>query len=103
MGGVLRAIGRTLRNFGDEAIEGSGRFLQGSLHWVGRGVYSWFRGDRDISDAFAIGLGLTFLLLLAIIALGILNWLRAAPENGPPPASPTPGPDPGPPVKPWWD
>ena len=105
MGGALRAIGRVVRNIGDNLADMPITEIPWySLSWLGRGIARLFASnDRDISDAFAIGLGLAFIGLLAIVAFGLFNWLREAPEAGPTAARPDLRPNPGPPDKPWWE
>jgi hypothetical protein len=103
--GALRAIGRVVRNIGDNLSDIPITEIPWvSLSWFGRAIARLFStSGRDISDASAVGLGLAFLVLLGIIGVGVFNWLRESAEVAPPTASPERGPFPGEPEKPWWE
>ena len=52
------------------------------LHVVGQVVYSWIRSDREISDAVALAVAvstlivaLIFLVLLRVVVVGVFSWL----------------------------
>lgn len=107
---MLRAIGRALRSLVSEALEGSTNWVASWGHMFGRFIYSWFRSDREISDAVALVvagsalvMGLIVLGLLTAFIIGVFSWL-----SDPSPQTPGPGrtPDPEPPdsdERPWWD
>jgi hypothetical protein len=105
MAGALRAIGRVVRNIGDNLADIPITEIPWvSLSWLGRAIARFFASSgRDMSDAAAAGLGLAFLILLGIIGLGVFNWLRESSEVAPPTAAPERGPTPGDPEKPWWE
>jgi hypothetical protein len=105
MAGALRAIGRVVRNIGDNLADIPITEVPWvSLSWLGRAVARFFASSgRDISDAAAAGLGLVFLVLLGIIGVGVFNWLRESEEVPPPPSGPGRGPSPSEPEKPWWE
>ena len=107
---MLRAIGRALRYLLREAFEGMTNLGVAWLHAIGRVVYTWFRGDREISDAVALLVGsgsllllLVFLILLAAFIIGVFSWLG---ETSPNIAGPDDSPDSGtsdPEDRPWWE
>lgn len=105
MAGALRAIGRVVRNIGDNLADIPITEIPWvSLSWLGRAIARFFSSSgRDMSDAAAAGLGLAFLILLGIIGVGVFNWLRESSEVTPPTADPERGPTPGDPEKPWWE
>lgn len=79
---MLRAIGRVLREFATEALEGSTNRGASWLHVVGQVVYSLTRSDREISDAVALAVAvgtlivaLMFLVLLRVVVVGVFSWL----------------------------
>ena len=107
---MLRAIGRALRRLIAEAIEGSTGFGAPSVQMLGRLVYSWFRGDREISDAVALlvavstlAVALLFLLLVSATIFGVASWLRGlASRTAGHDDSPEPNP-PEPDERHWWE
>lgn len=105
MGGALRAIGRVVRNIGDNLADiPISEIPWFSLSWLGRAIARLFSPNgRDMSDAAAAGLGLMFLVLLVIVGIGVLTWLRESSEVTPPTTGPVSGPTPGDPEKPWWE
>lgn len=105
MAGALRAIGRVVRNIGDNLADIPITEIPWvSLSWLGRAIARFFASSgRDISDAAAAGLGLVFLILLGIIGVGVFNWLRESTGVTPPATGPEGGSTPGNPEKPWWE
>jgi len=102
---MLRAIGRALRRLISEALEGSTNWGAHGPHIVGRLIYSWFRGDREISDAYALlvvavtlVLGLIVLGLLVAAVLGVMAWLK---DSSTPARDSEDPPDAG--ERPWWE
>jgi hypothetical protein len=105
MTGALRAIGRVVRNIGDNLADlPIAEIPWTSLSWLGRAIARLFASSgRDMTEAGAAGLGLVSLILIGIIGVGVFNWLREAAGVTPPTAGHERGPIPGEPEKHWWE
>jgi hypothetical protein len=105
MAAALRAIGRIARNLGDNLADIP--FTEIPLYWlywIGRAVARVFTsGSRDISDAFAILLGVIFLGLCAIIVTGLIVWYREASSGGASTTANDPGSQRNTSDRPWWE
>ena len=107
---MLRAIGRALRYLLRETFESMTNSGAAWAQAIGRVVYTWFRGDREISDALALLVGtgslvllLVFLVPLAAFIIGVFSWLGETSRNI---AGPDDSPDSGtsdPEDRPWWE
>ncbi len=105
---MLSAVGRALRSLIREAIEGRASWGAYQLQIFGRFVYSWFRSDREISDAVALAVaggtlmaGLILLVLVTAFIIGVFSWLTSSSAN---PAGQGSAPEPpAPEERPWWD
>jgi len=71
MGGALRSIGRLIRQLGD----GLADLPFTSLYWLGRSIQAFLFRNSSVSNTTAAITGIVFLILLAIVVIGIGRWL----------------------------
>ena len=94
MGGALRSIGRLVRQLGDGLADLPFR----SLYWLGRSIQISLFRNPSVSNTTAAITGIVFLILLAIVVIGVGRWLLessgqspAAGGSEPPPPTKEPG------------
>lgn len=85
MGGALRSIGRLVRQLGD----GLADLPFTSLYWLGRSIQAFLFRNSSVSNTTAAITGIVFLILLAIVVIGVGRWLIES--SAPSPSADGPG------------
>lgn len=101
MGGALRSIGRLVRHLVRQLGDGLADLPFTSLYWLGRAIWIALFRNQNVSNATAAITGIVFLVLLAVVVIGVGLWLfdSSASSNQ---ASDSEGP-PTPKGETWWE